>query len=79
MEEYPCEVNALKSKAAVLNDGQTAAIIERGTAIQLTLYQEELTGNDFSVIASAKSFTVTTRDSVKRLRDLLDTFLAKEG
>ncbi|MEK4351305.1 hypothetical protein ACFWMP_14110 [Paenibacillus sp. NPDC058367] len=57
--------------AAALNDSQIALTVKRGQSVQITLMQEETTGEDGAVLSPAKSFTVMERESAVVLRDLL--------
>ncbi|CAH1054052.1 hypothetical protein PAECIP111894_00197 [Paenibacillus pseudetheri] len=65
----------MKRVTEALNDCQVALCVVRGGSFQLTLLQEETTGDESTIVAQAKSFTVMGRDEAIRLRDLLNNAL----
>lgn len=61
----------MERHTAALNDYQIVMAVKRGQSVQITLMQEEITGDDASVRSPAKSFTVMDRECAIALRDLL--------
>lgn len=59
-------------ESAPLDDCQVAMVVQRGTTIQLTLYQEEQVLEESGLIQPAKSFTVNN-ESVRALKEFLNS------
>jgi hypothetical protein len=58
--------------AASLSDKQVAQVIERGTAVVLSMMQEETIDYESGFQVPAKSFTIDRLESIHKLRDFLN-------
>jgi hypothetical protein len=63
----------MKTQAVALTDDQAATLIQRGSAVTLTIFEAELHDPERGTYIPAKSVSITNTNGLKQLRDLLNT------
>lgn len=61
------------SNTVSLNDTSVVHFVKRGTAQQITIYQEDIQDFENGAYFPAKSLTITNKDSIKSLRSFLNS------
>lgn len=65
-------------EAVALTDSQAVIYVQRGEAVQLTIFQEDFHDEDSRTYQPSKAITMQNAEALKNLRDFLNQFFDEE-